>query len=227
MAQETLDGNLRLPQTTLYPVKTPVKPYAASKQHRAKQDSEPVHSAKIFAFILAIFNLIAAIVTAQPPFEVSDSLHKNISRYAISVLLSACLAKARTFIPSIFRDTLKAEIQEAFTQLHAKLKKTSLIAASVGFDDKNKKIARAIEASKYLPRSSCTVTVELCARVALMVSGHLDAPNPAAASSSDKVDDFLAKIRNAATFDNAEAQVARAFRNILTPDRNTHNIDNF
>ncbi|KAJ6545549.1 hypothetical protein B0H19DRAFT_1266967 [Mycena capillaripes] len=56
--------------------------------------------AKILANLLHISNQLDAIVTAQPPFEVSADLEKNMQKYAAAVLVSSRISAYKGAVPT-------------------------------------------------------------------------------------------------------------------------------
>ncbi|KAJ7716366.1 hypothetical protein B0H16DRAFT_1476780 [Mycena metata] len=120
-----------------------------------------------------------------------------------------------------------AALQEVLTQLRAKFKKA--LAASLRATKNDKKIAPGPEHQNifkltqiFVDGTQCKVTIELCARVALMRSVFLQDSGP---KFWDTLDSSLAAIR-------AEAQgnakkITKAFRHVLTQDQKDHGINDY
>ncbi|KAJ6623229.1 hypothetical protein B0H10DRAFT_2213617 [Mycena sp. CBHHK59/15] len=212
-------------------------------------DPPAFRHAKIMANLFHVANQLSAIVTAQPTFEVSSHLEKNISNYAVAVLLSSKISAYKGSIPiNTLLDILKkfrfdlpagiennpadygkvvAVVQDAFTQLRSKFKKA--LSASVRTNKADKTIAPGPEHQNifkltqiFVDGTRCTVTVELCARVALMRAVFLQDSGP---KYWDKLDASLASIRSEAKGD--AKKITRAFRHILTKDQNTHGVKDY
>ncbi|KAJ7053537.1 hypothetical protein C8F01DRAFT_1329803 [Mycena amicta] len=250
--------------------KAAVERYAGSKRMRADQtaeavsrlqvrvsrlqDSQAVRDAKLFIDIKVVENKVDAIVTAQPAFEVSEALQKNIAKYAIATLLSPKLVaykgnapvaiimdivlKHRFDVPVRIEQSpadleiLKRAVQEALTQFRAKIKR--LVGVSLQYERKTRKIGvnklahqTIYTLAKLLVEgSNCSVTVELCARVALMRDVYIQYHNHGAGVNLwNKIDTFLTTLRDTAEGD--AKRIARAFRNILEHDRKNHGTDNY
>ncbi|KAJ7734972.1 hypothetical protein B0H14DRAFT_3613788 [Mycena olivaceomarginata] len=210
------------------------------------KDPAPVRDAKLLVHLLHVSNQLDGIVTAAPPYAVSPDLEKNIQTYAAAVLLSSkissykgtvptntllAIVKARRFdlppgIETNAADFGKviAVVQEAFTQLRAKFKK--LLGASLKLNKTDKKPAPSCDHQNifkltqiFVEGSQCTVTVELCARIALMRQVYLQEDGP---KFWDKLDSTLAGIRAKASGD--VKMIARAFRHILEKDQDLHGV---
>ncbi|KAK7027217.1 hypothetical protein R3P38DRAFT_2777280 [Favolaschia claudopus] len=208
-----------------------------------------VSHGKLLANIFQVSNQITAIVTAQAPWEVSTGLLKNIDNYGAAVFLSTKISAYKGSVPTntllnILKrlrfdlppniennpaDYLKlvAAVQEAFTQLRAKVKK--MLFASLKVNKSDKTIAPGPDHQNIfkltlalVDGTQCTVTVELCARVALMRSVYLRDSGP---KFWDKLDSTLAEIRNNAEGD--AKKLTRAFRHILTKDQELHGVKNY
>ncbi|KAJ7712551.1 hypothetical protein B0H14DRAFT_3171851 [Mycena olivaceomarginata] len=153
-------------------------------------------------------------------------LSSKISSYKGTVPTNTLLAivKARRFdlppgIETNAADFGKviAVVQEAFTQLRAKFKKASQAQQDrqeAGAEPRSSKHLQA--RPDFVEGSQCTVTVELCARIALM-SIQEDGPK-----FRDKLDSALAGIRAKASGD--AKMIARAFRHILEKDQDLHGV---
>ncbi|KAJ7441181.1 hypothetical protein B0H11DRAFT_2292471 [Mycena galericulata] len=212
-------------------------------------DAPAVRHAKLLANIFHVSNQIGAIVTAAPPFEVSPGLTKNIHNYAAAILLSSKISAYKGSVPTnILLNILKkhrfdlppgiennpadlaklvAAIQEAFTQLRAKFKKALL--ASLKANKNDKEIAPGPQHQNifkltlsFVDGTQCTVTVELCARVALMRQIFLQDSGP---KYWDKLDASLAAIRAQAK--GSAKKITKAFHHILTTDQELHGVKDY
>ncbi|KAJ7137414.1 hypothetical protein C8R43DRAFT_832669, partial [Mycena crocata] len=201
--------------------------------------------AKLLATLLQVSNQISKIITSAPPFEVTQAMQKNISNYAAIILLSTKISAYRGAVPlntllKIIKKNrfgipvgLENDVaewnkvitasQEALTQLRSKLKK--LVFGCEFEDQQNDKIQARSEDHQnifkltqiFVDGTQCSVSVELCARIALMRQIYLE---EAGSQFWAKVDVALAAIR---TEGNGDAKrVARAFRHILKTDQQLH-----
>ncbi|EPQ55872.1 hypothetical protein GLOTRDRAFT_138625 [Gloeophyllum trabeum ATCC 11539] len=142
----------------------------------------------IWADQQAILNKLDKIITAQPPYTVSNSLKKSIDKYVLATLLSSKISHYKGDVPRIYvEDLLKkyqahelpkdlernpadwskvqTYIQYSLTQLRSKWKKA--IATSLKNKDKSK-CTNIYKLAKTFATSKNTVTAQLCARVAVM-----------------------------------------------------------
>ncbi|KAJ7730521.1 hypothetical protein B0H16DRAFT_1469494 [Mycena metata] len=193
------------------------------------KDSPAIRHAKLMTNLFVLLNQVQAIVTAQPPFEVSANLEKNLLNYGVAVLLSSHIAAYKGAIPTnTLLDILKkhrfdlpagiesnpadfakviAAVQEVLTQLRAKFKKA--LAASLRATKNDKKIAPGPEHQNifkltqiFVDGTQCKVTIELCARVALMPRCRAEAQGNA-------------------------KKITKAFRYVLTQDQKDHGINDY
>ncbi|KAJ6542407.1 hypothetical protein B0H10DRAFT_2203345 [Mycena sp. CBHHK59/15] len=229
-------------------------------------DAPAIRHAKLLANIFYVSNQIGSIVTAAPAYEVSPGLAKNIHNYAAAILLSSKIGAYKGSIPTnTLLNILKkhrfdlppgiennpadlaklvAATQEAFTQLRAKFKKALLASLKANKNDKD--IAPDAQHQNifkltlsFVDGTQCTVTVELCARVALMRQIFLQDSGP---KYWDKLDASLAAIRAQAkgnakkitkyvflfVFPSILSEfIARAFHHILTTDQETHGVKDY
>ncbi|KAJ6608724.1 hypothetical protein B0H10DRAFT_1955157 [Mycena sp. CBHHK59/15] len=74
----------------------------------------------------------------------------------------------------------------------------------------------------FVDGTQCTVTIELCARVALMRSVYLQESGP---KFWDKLDSTLAEIR--AQAQGKAKKITKAFRHILTKDQELHTVKDY
>ncbi|KAJ7429316.1 hypothetical protein B0H11DRAFT_2270407 [Mycena galericulata] len=213
------------------------------------KDPPALREAKAYAQNLHVENLINKIVVATPPWQVSDDLNKNIYSYAAAILLSvklsaykgnipknilfAILKKHRFDLPSGIEHNpanwskVTKAVQEAFTQLRSKFKKSISGSIKSGPTAKEllpkKERKNVFELTQIMVQNTqCEVNVHLCARVGFMRKTFIKDPSSTYWTTVDKE---LAKIRKKAKGDTA--QIGRAFRHILKKDREEHGIDNY
>ncbi|KAF7302328.1 hypothetical protein HMN09_00866400 [Mycena chlorophos] len=217
------------------------------------RDPFMVTLAKMFVLLYLLLNKVTIIVLAQPTFEPSEALLKNMKKYAMAIMFSPMqasykkngaplrvllnLLKIHRFDlpPNIEGNAadyaiLKRAGQEIFTQIRSDIKKE--IAGSLGYTYKHPKV-KPLDKCKNIytttkaivARSDSAVTVELCARVALMRQVWVETYKNPKADYWKEVDGFLAEIREKA--DGDDTQVARAFRELLTTDRQAYGTDNY
>ncbi|EMD34745.1 hypothetical protein CERSUDRAFT_75670 [Gelatoporia subvermispora B] len=195
----------------------------------------------LLVHILSVKNTLEKIVVEQPKFEVTKYLDDNIKRIALSVLLSANLARytgpsAVTPVeerlkrdrfgmpPNVERNTADwkkviQKIQYHQTQIRANFKR--LIEASV--EDKDPAQHDTVFAlAKSMAVGACDVTVGLCARVALM--RHVYMNGKPDKDFWPKVNEKLASIRN--TAQGNKKRFSRGMTHYLTKDHEVHGISN-
>ncbi|KAF8801375.1 hypothetical protein BYT27DRAFT_7245243 [Phlegmacium glaucopus] len=191
--------------------------------------------AQIMMAIFDVDNRLEQEAAAAPPFMVSEALHAmatstnyplqlNIKSFIIAVLLSAKLAAYKGTIPRdhvlslIMKDRL--HIPPTFDRdPHAAklLKERKLKKLIKSGNDKN----IFDLATSLVNGTSCTVTIQLCGRVALFRKMFAIDPND---SFWDTVDDELVKIRTKAQ--NNPVKIMRYFKAILEADQKAYLGDN-
>ncbi|KAJ7143642.1 hypothetical protein C8R46DRAFT_1360444 [Mycena filopes] len=235
-----------------------IQRYSEKKRLRTDQSAEVTallneppafRHAKLMVNLLHLSNQIQGIVTAQPAYEVSANLEKNLINYGVAVLLSSKISAYKGAIPTnILLDIVKknrfdlppgiesipadfakvvAAVQEILTQLRAKFKKA--LAASMKTSKTDKTIAPGPDHQNifkltqvFVDGTQCKVTVELCARVALMRSVFLQDSGP---KFWDKLDSSLAAIR--AQAQGNSKKITKAFRHVLTTDQSEHGVKDY
>ncbi|KAJ7504450.1 hypothetical protein B0H11DRAFT_2187375 [Mycena galericulata] len=215
------------------------------------KDPPALREAKAYAQNLHVENLINKIVVATPPWQVSDDLNKNIYSYAAAILLSvklsaykgsipknilfAILKKHRFDLPSGIehnpanRSKVTKAVQEAFTQLRSKFKKSISGSIKSGPTAKEllpkKERKNVFELTQIMVQNTqCEVNVHLCARVGFMT--FIKDPSSTYWTTVDKE---LAKIRKKAKGDTARSG-GELFQDIpaaFPHDREEHGIDNY
>ncbi|KAJ6533719.1 hypothetical protein B0H19DRAFT_964909 [Mycena capillaripes] len=116
--------------------------------------------------------------------------------------------------------------QYALTQKRSKIKKAvraSLKPNDAGVYAPNAEHQKIYDlAQAVIKDTQCKVSVDLCARIALMRNIYLKHPGN---NFWDKLDDRLSQIRYAAKGD--KEKIVRAFRQVLTDDQNKHGAKNY
>ncbi|KAJ6602499.1 hypothetical protein DFH09DRAFT_1470145 [Mycena vulgaris] len=213
------------------------------------QDPAAVRDAKILVNLFHVSNQLAKIVTAAPPYTVSPSLEKNLHNYAAAILLSSKISAYKGAVPTnILLNILKkhrfdlpvgiennpadyaklvAAVQDAYTQLRSKFKKA--LNASLKANKQDKALApgpKHLNIFKltqiFVEGTQCSVTVELCARVALMRKTFLV---DSGSKFWDSLDASLAEIREKAG--GKAKKIAKAFRHILEQDQELHGVKDY
>ncbi|KAJ7762230.1 hypothetical protein B0H16DRAFT_1808822 [Mycena metata] len=212
------------------------------------KDPGPVREAKLFVLLFTVLNEVNKIVKAAPVYEVSADLEKNINNYVFAVLVSdkiseykgdgpktivLALLKKYPFdipngiekIPADYAKLVSA-VGEGFTQKRSKIKKA--VRRSVGKNKDEDKVPPAAShqniftLAQNVKGTQCTVTIVLCARLALMRHAYLTHPGK---NFWTKLDDKLAGIREQAAGD--AKKLTKAFRHILQADRDKHGSDDY
>ncbi|KAJ7796556.1 hypothetical protein B0H14DRAFT_3494671 [Mycena olivaceomarginata] len=210
------------------------------------KDIPAVRDAKILVNILQVGNQVNAIVVATPEYQVSASLEKTLHNFTAAILLSSRISAYKGAVPTntllnILRKNrfnlppgienkpadyakVVASVQDAFTQLHSKFKKA--LSASLKVNKQDKEHAPGPKHQNifkltgiFVENTRCSVTIELCARVALMRQVYLVRPG---VKFWDRLDLTLAEIRTKAG-GNAK-KITKAFAHILTKDQDLHGI---
>ncbi|KAJ2989836.1 hypothetical protein NUW54_g8658 [Trametes sanguinea] len=191
-------------------------------------DTLRTQTIKIYAELTSISNKLDKIVHNTPTYQVSESLTKNIYSYALGVVFSSKLGAYKGSVPlnhvlNIIRrfrfdlptgiehnpadwGKVVTEVQDVLTQIRSRIKKAlrASIKGTLAADHQN--IYDLTQ--DLIARSSCTITIQLCARVALMRAVYIE-------DSSDRfwnsVDEFLNRIRTKA--DTPEKLVRKIERN--------------
>ncbi|EMD32402.1 hypothetical protein CERSUDRAFT_99489 [Gelatoporia subvermispora B] len=177
-------------------------------------------SLSLFVKLIKVETLVQKIVTGQPKFQVSDSLDKNIKKIATAVLLS-------TSTPHYIGENAVKPVEE---RLKARSNDLNLppgiehntanwgeIKASIADEDSSQHIG-IYKLTRYITSDACLLTVQLCARVAVMRDVYLTHGN--SKSYWYKVNDKLAAIRDGTKDD--EWKFNKAMKHILKRNRRTH-----
>ncbi|KAI9069770.1 hypothetical protein FKP32DRAFT_1586642 [Trametes sanguinea] len=199
-------------------------------------DALRVQNIKLFAELKSVSSRLEKIVNTSPAYQVSESLAKNIYSYALGVMFSSKLAAYKGTVPlnhvldivKCFRfdipkgiehnpaDWAKivGEAQDALTQIRSKIKKALRASLKPDNSADHQNIYNLTQ--ELIAKSSCKVTIQLCARVALMRAVYMEDPSGRYWNS---VDDYLSKIR---THADTPEKLVRAFKHILNEDRKEH-----
>ncbi|KAF9455570.1 hypothetical protein BDZ94DRAFT_1277903 [Collybia nuda] len=160
----------------------------------------------------ALENKLDAIIAATPSFVVSEPLMESINSYVVAVLLSAKLSAYKGTVPrdhvlAIIKENkvnipvninqdphavnkIKVSVQNALMQSRARIKKE--LKASKA---KDASLSIYDLATKIVAATRCSVTVPLCARLALLRKVHTEDDG---AKFWDAIDNRLALIRTSA-----------------------------
>ncbi|KAJ7912842.1 hypothetical protein B0H13DRAFT_2326904 [Mycena leptocephala] len=174
-----------------------VQRYAERKRLRGEQltevtifaqDTPAVCETKLLINLLHLSDELGKIVTSSPPYEVSAALEKNLRDYATAILLSRKISAYKGSVPTnTLLDILKKHrfdlpvgienipadfakvitaVQDAFTQLRSKFKKAvHRRATDLAPGPQQQTIFKLTQV--LVEGTQCSVSVELCARVAL------------------------------------------------------------
>ncbi|KAJ7062952.1 hypothetical protein C8F01DRAFT_1282336 [Mycena amicta] len=212
------------------------------------RESSPVRDSKIMALLYASINYHEAAAPNKARFEVSTDLKENLKTYGKAMFLSP---KLRSYLgkdlvtmllnlaiklgfihANVIKDRASTKhieqvIGEIFTQLRGSAKKQ--IIASHQPDPTTKKYAPVADhqnvyelATIFVKKTNCVVTIELCARIALMRSIHANSPGD---NFWHEVDKALSTIRKRA--DGDAKRLAKVFAAILTHDRVVHGVNDY
>ncbi|KAF8136028.1 hypothetical protein K438DRAFT_1996993 [Mycena galopus ATCC 62051] len=244
VALTVVSANLNIVAATkLYANKKRLRADQVTELEQFANDPSSLREIKLLANLFAFGNELGKLVASQPSYEVSADLNTNVAKYAIAILLSnnittykgdaatdalmIVVKKLRFDLPpgleNIPTDWAKVvgAGQYALTQRRSKIKK--VVRASLKPDEDGVYAPNTEHQNIYdlaqavIKDTQCKVSVELCARIALMRNVYLKHPGN---NFWDKLDNRLSKIRNAAKGD--KKKIVRAFRQALTDDQNKH-----
>ncbi|KAF8335517.1 hypothetical protein F5887DRAFT_1079167 [Amanita rubescens] len=215
-----------------------LSPYQRQSAEAFCEDTSFIREIKIFLAICTIENKLERIIMNTPNFTISPALAENINSYALAVLLSTKLSAYKGVVPrehvmaiitsnklhvpeNIERDqhatnVIKEAISEALTQRRSVIKKD--IKGSI--DQKSTIYDLAL---KVIAGTRCTVTVGLCARLALLRKVFREKPSSSGPKYWDEVDKFLQLVRQMANSDGRK--VTRALGKYLADDRQEYGGD--
>ncbi|KAJ7781881.1 hypothetical protein DFH07DRAFT_949575 [Mycena maculata] len=195
-------------------------------------DPPAFRHAKILANIFHLSNQVGAIVTAQTGSEPSPALLKNLYNFGAAIMLSSKIAAYKGSVPTnILIDIVKKhqfDLPPCIEHNPASFAKVvATLLASLKVNKTDKEIAPSSQHHQNIFKltqvlvegTQCTVTIELCVRVALMRKVFLQESGP---KFWDKLDSSFAEIHTQA---GGEAKkITRAFRHILTQDQAKHRV---
>ncbi|KAF8153403.1 hypothetical protein B0H34DRAFT_105306 [Crassisporium funariophilum] len=182
-----------------------------------------------------LMNKLDQILLATPKFAISDALQDNINSYSHAVLLSTKLSAYKGVIPrdhvlniliknnlhipdNLAKDQhasnlLKNAVKEALTQKRAQIKKD--VKSSIKAKQTIYQLATA-----SVSGTRCTVTAQLCSRLALLRKLHLE---DSGGKFWDNVDDRLVMVREKAK--NDVKKIDKALKDYLKKDRVLYRSD--
>ncbi|EKM80922.1 hypothetical protein AGABI1DRAFT_126978 [Agaricus bisporus var. burnettii JB137-S8] len=209
-----------------------LEPYQVAEADTFIRSSINTQLGLIFVGVQAMRNEVNRVLIHQPRFTVDEALHKTISAYSLGVLLSEKLREYKRsstdVVLAIIRNNnanipsnldqdpyalsiVKAAISDALTQARSRIKK--LIGKSI---DDNLSIYQL--SSKVIEGSQCTVSVPLCARLAVLRDVY--SKSGSGLSYWNDVDSCLAHCRAKAK-DNADG-IRKILAKMLKLDRSLY-----
>ncbi|KAJ6451170.1 hypothetical protein C8R45DRAFT_1113717 [Mycena sanguinolenta] len=220
--------------------------YATHKHLKASQvteveafaaDNLAARQVKLFTLVLGLGSKLDSIVTAQPVFKISAALDKNLRQLAHGIAISPKLASykgdlAKTHLLNIVKKQrfdlphgieniasdwgqVKARGEYHLTQMRANLKK--FLKASMPEGPSSAHMNIFALGQRFVKDTEATLTVELCARIALMRQQYTFWPGD---NFWDKLDKELARLRKQGNYD--EHKISKGFKVILAEDRAQH-----
>ncbi|KAJ7025229.1 hypothetical protein C8F04DRAFT_1129352 [Mycena alexandri] len=215
-----------------------LKPSQTTELEAFAGDSVAARQVKLYAISLSIEAKLESIVAATPEFSVSASLDKNIRQLAYGVMVSVkissykgsiatahllnILKKQRLGLPPgiefIASDwaRVKSRAEYHLTQCRATFKKW-LIASMPSKVSSAEHTNIFALGQRFVKDTQTVLTVELCARIALMRQRYILFPGD---SFWDELDKRLVWMRKQANHD--AAKIARGFKLVLAEDREKH-----
>ncbi|KAI0684054.1 hypothetical protein BC835DRAFT_1422633 [Cytidiella melzeri] len=217
-----------------YIARKKLKTEAAKEVEKFMKDPHALKLFKIYTLGLELMASLSSIRAAAPEFRVSEDLQTNIKTFGYAVLLTPRLSSYRDDVPvditllktlhlglpdNIERipadwAKVKKEVFHKLTQARSIVKKEikkSLKGNPTGHVD----IFRLTQASAS--KGSITMTIPLCAQVALMRLVYEEDPSP---TYWVTLDEHLASLREKTGGD--EMKLARVFKSVLDNDRRAH-----
>ncbi|KAJ7495329.1 hypothetical protein FB451DRAFT_1387367 [Mycena latifolia] len=223
------------------------KRYATHKRLKPSQigeveafagDSVAARQIKLFTLALSLDTKLDSIITATPGFKVSAALEKNLRQLAHGVMTSSRVSsykgqivtkhvlnivkKNRFDLPPgiefVASDwgLVKSRAEYHLTQVRGQYNK--FLKASMPRNTEPKDHTNIfVLGQRFVKDCNTVLTVELCARIALMRKYFILFPGD---NFWNKLDENLAWIRANAKYD--ETKIAKAFKLILNNDRASH-----
>ncbi|KAJ7646106.1 hypothetical protein DFH06DRAFT_1211105 [Mycena polygramma] len=191
----------------------------------------------MYAVSLSIEDKLSSIVTAAPEYAVSSALDKNMRRLSYGIMTSTKISsykgRAATahllnmlkkqrydlpagieFVPSDWQ-RVRSRGEYQLTQCRATLKK--FLKASMPDTGASTHANIFTLGQRFVKDTGTVLTVELCARIALMRAQFILYPGD---DFWDELDKQLTWMREQAQFD--EHKTAKAFKIVLKEDREKH-----
>ncbi|KAJ6589470.1 hypothetical protein B0H19DRAFT_1226963 [Mycena capillaripes] len=214
-----------------------LKPSQVTEVEVFAADTLAVRQVKLFTIVQHLTSKVDAMVAAQPVFKVLPALDKNLKQLAHGVTISSRLAsykgelakkhllnivKVRRFdlplgIEHVASDwgLVKSRAEYHLTQTRASFKKIITRSMPKGPSTDHTNIFGL--GQSFVKDTETVLTVELCARIALMRQQYKLYPGD---NFWDKLDERLAWLRKTANYD--EHKIAKAFKLVLAEDRAAH-----
>ncbi|KAJ7347267.1 hypothetical protein DFH08DRAFT_960613 [Mycena albidolilacea] len=216
-----------------------LKPSQVGEVEAFAADPLAMRQVKLFTLVLGVNSKLDGIVSAQPAFKVSPALEKNLRQLAHGVTISSKLSSykgelAKKHLLNIVRKSrfdlppgienipsdwglVKSRAEYHLTQARATFKK--FLKASMPRGDPKSHTNIFALGQRFVKDTETVLTVELCARIALMRQQYKLFPGD---DFWDKLDQRLAWIRKTAGYD--ENKISKAFKLALADDRADHGI---
>ncbi|KAH9916677.1 uncharacterized protein B0H18DRAFT_1124091 [Fomitopsis serialis] len=197
---------------------------------------------KIYTQQLSLERKLDSIITSMPPWTPSKELQINAHHYVVAVMLSSKISAYKGQTPvnhvlDIIR-TLRFDIPVGIERNVANWKKIVKVVSTeftnirASFKKLLRNSTKGINPSTHhtiynlttalIKNTKCTVSVPLCARVALMRAIYM-LPENRGNCFWDKIDDELTKLRHDA--DGSERKWIKGLRRFLEQDRQKHGRD--
>ncbi|KAJ7342775.1 hypothetical protein DFH08DRAFT_811116 [Mycena albidolilacea] len=215
-----------------------LKPSQVSEVEAFAADPLAARQVKLFTLVLGVNSKLDGIVSAQPAFKVSPALEKNLRQLAHGITISSRLSSykgelAKKHLLNIVRKSrfdlppgienvpsdwglVKSRAEYHLTQARATFKKFLKASILPKADPKSHTNIFAL-GQRFVKDTETVLTVELCARIALMRQQYKLFPGD---DFWDKLDQRLAWIRKTAGYD--ENKISKAFKLALADDRAEH-----
>ncbi|KAJ7867709.1 hypothetical protein B0H14DRAFT_3441630 [Mycena olivaceomarginata] len=214
-----------------------LKPSQVTEVEAFAADPLAARQVKLFTLVLGVSSKLESIVAAQPAFKVSPSLVKNLWQLAHGIMILSRLAsykgeltkkhllnivkKNRFDLPPGIENVasdwglVKSRGEYHLTQVRATYKKFLKNSMPEGPSSGHTNIFALSQ--HFVKDTETTLTVELCARIALMRQQYKFYPGD---DFWDKLNAELAWMRKQAGYD--EHKIAKAFKQVLADDRASH-----
>ncbi|KAJ7819077.1 hypothetical protein B0H14DRAFT_2600902 [Mycena olivaceomarginata] len=182
-----------------------LKPSQVTEVEAFAADPLAAHQVKLFTLVLGVNSKLESIIAAQPAFKVSPSLDKNLRQLTHGIMISSRLA------------SYKGELAKKHLLNIVKKNRFDLppgienVASDWGL------VKSRGSGNVQEVYTETTLTVELCARIALMRQQYKFYPGD---DFWDKLNAELTWMRKQAGYD--EHKIAKAFKQVLADDRADH-----